>query len=201
MTILERDVLANRLAAYQRLTHPLEGRRAAAVAVAVVASPEGRGIILTKRAARMRAHAGQWALPGGRVDAGESYAGTALRELHEELGIEVPATAVLGTLDDYPTRSGYVITPVVVWADASVEDLHPNPDEVASAHVVAPPVLDVTPRFVDIAESDRPVIQLPMLNTFIHAPTAAIVYQFRELALHGRRIRVDDLEQPVFAWR
>jgi hypothetical protein len=108
---------------------------------------------------------------------------------------------VLGRLDDYPTRSGYVITPVVVWAGVPASELRPNPAEVASAHVVAPPVLDVEPRFVSIAESPDPVIQLPMLNTFIHAPTAAVVYQFRELALHGRTVRIDRLEQPVFAWR
>jgi hypothetical protein len=77
----------------------------------------------------------------------------------------------------------------------------PNAAEVASAHVVTPDVLAVEPRFITIPESDSPVIQLPMLKTLIHAPTAAVVYQFRELALYGRTTRVDHLEQPVFAWR
>jgi 8-oxo-dGTP pyrophosphatase MutT (NUDIX family) len=196
----EREHLAEALAAFPRRTHPLDGRRAAAVAVVVVDTDEGPGIVLTKRSAHMRAHAGQWALPGGRVDAGESYDDAALRELHEELGLLVGPDAVVGMLDDYPTRSGYVITPVVVWAGADAV-MTPNPDEVASVHVAAGAVLDVEPRFVSIPESDQPVVQLPMLGTLIHAPTAAVVHQFRELAVHGRVTRVDHFEQPVWAWR
>lgn len=196
----ERELLAEALAAFPRRTHPLDGRRAAAVAVVVVDTDEGPGIVLTKRSAHMRAHAGQWALPGGRVDAGESYDDAALRELHEELGLLVGPDAVVGMLDDYPTRSGYVITPVVVWAGADAV-MTPSPDEVASVHVAAGAVLDVEPRFVSIPESDQPVVQLPMLGTLIHAPTAAVVHQFRELAVHGRVTRVDHFEQPVWAWR
>jgi 8-oxo-dGTP pyrophosphatase MutT (NUDIX family) len=197
----ERQGLAAALAAFDRGTHPLDGRRAAAVAVVVVDAVDGPGIVLTKRAAGLRAHAGQWALPGGRIDPGESPEDAALRELHEELGLLLDPSAVLGRLDDYPTRSGYVITPIVVWAGAAGATMQPNAAEVASAHVVSGAVLDVEPRFVSIPESEAPVIQLPMLGTLIHAPTAAVVYQFRELALHGRTTRVDHLEQPVFAWR
>ena len=198
---MDRDSLAAALVSFERKEHALDGRRAAAVAVVVVDGDEGPGIVLTKRSARLRSHAGQWALPGGRVDAGETFETAALRELHEELGLLVAAESVIGRLDDYPTRSGYVITPVVVWSGASAADLAPNPAEVASAHVVTGPELAVEPRFVAIPESSAPVIQLPMLGTLIHAPTAAVVYQFRELALHGRLVRVDELEQPVFAWR
>jgi len=198
--MFEREALTRSVAAFGRREHPLDGRRAAAVAIVVVEDDGGPGIVLTKRSARLRAHAGQWALPGGRVDAGETYEDAALRELHEELGMLLSSHAVIGRLDDYPTRSGYVITPVVVWAGADAT-MTPNPAEVASAHVVSGPVLDVEPRFVSIPESTSPVIQLPMLGTLIHAPTAAVVYQFRELALHGRVVRVDELEQPVFAWR
>lgn len=196
----EREVLTQALGAFDRREHPLDGRRAAAVAVVVVEDDGSPGIVLTKRSARLRAHAGQWALPGGRLDTGETHEDAALRELHEELGMLVSPDDVVGRLDDYPTRSGYVITPVVVWAGADAT-MTPNPAEVASAHVVSGPVLDVEPRFVSIPESESPVIQLPMLGTLIHAPTAAVVYQFRELALHGRVVRVDELEQPVFAWR
>ena len=81
----------------------------------------------------MNRHAAQWALPGGRVDPGETAEQTALRELDEELGVRLPPDAVLGRLDDYATRSGYVITPVVVWGGAGLE-LRPNPDEVAHAY-------------------------------------------------------------------
>jgi 8-oxo-dGTP pyrophosphatase MutT (NUDIX family) len=197
----DRTPLATALATWDRRTHPLDGRRHAAVAVVVVDAPDGPGILLTKRSVKLRTHAGQWALPGGRLDAGETVEDAALRELHEELGMFVEPGAVLGPLDDYPTRSGYVITPVVVWAGADAGAMTPNPDEVARVHVVSGDALDVTPRFIAIPESDAPVIQLPMLGTLIHAPTAAVVYQFRELALHGRVTRVDHLEQPVFAWR
>ena len=199
---MNRASLATALAAFERREHPLDDRRHAAVAVVVVDSGNGPGIVLTKRSSRLRAHAGQWALPGGRLDEGETPEDAALRELHEELGLEVTADdAVLGRLDDYPTRSGYVITPVVLWSGLSADAMAPNPAEVASAHVVGADVLAVEPRFITIPESESPVIQLPMLRTLIHAPTAAVVYQFRELALYGRTTRVDHLEQPVFAWR
>ena len=198
---MNRESLVSALGAFERREQPLDGRRAAAVAVVVVDGEDGPGIVLTKRSARLRAHAGQWALPGGRVDEGETSEDAALRELHEELGLDVATDAVIGRLDDYPTRSGYVMTPVVVWSGLSADAMTPNAAEVASAHVVTAETLAVEPRFITIPESSSPVIQLPMLNTLIHAPTAAIVYQFRELALYDRVTRVDELEQPVFAWR
>jgi 8-oxo-dGTP pyrophosphatase MutT (NUDIX family) len=149
----------------------------------------------------MRAHPGQWALPGGRLDAGETAAQAALRELREELALEVDAGALLGALDDYPTRSGYLITPVVMWAGAVGDQIRPNPAEVESVHIAYESVFDVEPLFAEIPESPHPIIRMPMLNTWIHAPTAAVIYQFRELAIHGRTTRVDHYEQPVFAWR
>src|SRR5580658_8443687 len=93
----------------------------------------GIALLLTLRAAGLRAHRGQWALPGGRCDEGETPVTAALRELHEELGLALGPADVLGLLDDYPTRSGYLITPVVVWADTNAA-LAPNPAEVASVH-------------------------------------------------------------------
>jgi 8-oxo-dGTP pyrophosphatase MutT (NUDIX family) len=199
-----RAELERRVASFDRTENPLDGRKAAAVAIVVIGEPERddeAGVILTKRAPRMRAHPGQWALPGGRIDAGESAADAALRELHEELGLRLDQASVLGLLDDYPTRSGYRITPVVMWLAGDLADLQPNPHEVASVHVATWEMLGVEPIFVSIPESDRPVIQLPILGTRIHAPTAAVLYQFRELALHHRTTRVDGLEQPTWAWR
>jgi len=193
-------VLADRLRRFVRTTVEPDGRRPAAVAIALVGTGDELGIWLTRRAARMRAHAGQFALPGGRLDDGEDAVAAALRELREELGVTVPHQDVLGVLDDYPTRSGYVITPVVVWAGAE-RPLVPNPAEVAVVHRIPLREVDVPPRFVRIPESDRPVIQLPLLDTLLHAPTAAVLYQFREVVLHDRHTRVAGLEQPVFAWR
>ena len=180
-----------------------DGRRAAAVAVVLLPDDEGRAcLLLTKRVPKLRAHGGQWALPGGRVDAGETAEGAALRELAEEVGLSRGADTVLGLLDDYPTRSGFIITPVVVWGGPDVT-LAANPDEVASIHRVPLTELDKpgVPRFVSIPESPRPVIQLPLLGTLIHAPTAAVVFQAREVVVHGRSTRVDHFEQPVWAWR
>ena len=168
----------------------------------LVADEEGRAcFLLTRRAAGLRAHARQWALPGGRLDPGESAEGAALRELREEVGLARDGAAVLGLLDDYGTRSGFIITPVVVWGGSDVE-LQPNQDEVASIHRV--PLADLdhpdVPRLIAIPESDRPVIQLLMLSTLIHAPTAAVLYQVREVVVHGRPTRVAHFEQPVWAW-
>jgi 8-oxo-dGTP pyrophosphatase MutT (NUDIX family) len=162
----------------------------------------GAAFLLCRRASRMNRHAAQWALPGGRVDPGETPEVTALRELDEELGVSLPPDAVLGRLDDYATRSGYVITPVVVWG-GGVTVLTPNPDEVAHAYRIGLHHLcrDDSPRFVTIPESERPVVQVPLGGDLIHAPTGAVLVQFRWVAIDGRLgARVDEFEQPVFAW-
>ncbi|MDA9526563.1 NUDIX hydrolase [Bradyrhizobium sp. CCBAU 11434] len=175
----------------------------AAVVLALTASSDGddTAFLLTRRASSLRSHRGQWALPGGRCDAGETPVEAALRELDEELALRLSPDAVLGLLDDYPTRSGYLITPVVVWAAESAA-ITPNPDEVASVHRIA---LDTIERddafdFTAIPESSRRVIRFHHQMSLIHAPTAALIYQFREV-LAGRKTRVTDLEQPVFAWK
>jgi 8-oxo-dGTP pyrophosphatase MutT (NUDIX family) len=198
-----RERLRGHLAGFAREAVDDPALRRAAVAVALVGDELGRAcFVITRRAARLRAHGGQWALPGGRLDPGERPEQAALRELAEEVGLAAPAGAVLGLLDDYATRSGYAITPVVVWAGAGAE-LRPNPHEVAAAFRVPLAELERpdVPRLRRIPESDRPVLSLPLLGTHIHAPTAAILYQLREVGLAGRNVRVSRYEQPVFAWK
>ena len=198
-----RQRLHANLAGFERRRHPGEGLRPAAVALVVTADAAGRAcFVLTRRAAGLRAHGGQWALPGGRLDPGETPEQAALRELQEEVGLGLAGDCVLGCLDDYPTRSGFVITPVVVWAGATAE-LTPDPNEVAEIYRVPLAELERpdVPRLRAIAESERPVISVPLLGTHIHAPTAALLYQLREVALWGRATRVDHFDQPVFAWR
>lgn len=199
-----RDAIARRLGRFElRRQADAGGLKRAAVAVVVVEGdvPGEAAFLLTRRTPRLRAHGGQWALPGGRVDAGETIEQTALRELHEELGILASTDDVLGTLDDYPTRSGYLIAPVVVWSPGVT--VTPNPDEVAEAYRIGCRELfrDGSPEIVPIEESDRPIIRLPLPVATVNAPTAAVLYQFREVALAGRETRVDHFEQPVFAWR
>lgn len=197
---LSRVGIVGALAAFERRAADRPDLRHAAVAITLVDPDTEPAFLITRRASGLRGHPGQWALPGGRADPGESAVDAALRELAEELGLALGPDAVLGMLDDYPTRSGYRITPVVVWAGADPE-LVPNSAEVAAVHRVPLPELDVEPRFVTIPESAAPVIQLPLLGGLLHAPTAAVLHQFREVVLHGRPTRVAHLEQPVFAWR
>ncbi|MDI1285840.1 MAG: CoA pyrophosphatase [Reyranella sp.] len=200
-----REAITGRLDRFDRRRREDSGdlkRAAVAIVVVEAETPGEAAFLLTKRTPRLRAHGGQWALPGGRLDPGETIEQAALRELEEELGVAAASADVLGTLDDYPTRSGYLIAPVVVWIPRGVE-VTPNPEEVAAAYRIRCAELfrDGSPEIVAIEESDRPIIRLPLPVATVNAPTAAVLYQFREVALAGRDTRVDHFEQPVFAWR
>lgn len=202
-----------KLGAHERRAAALGGRRHAAVSVVMVESdPDrhdhamvgvggGASFLLCQRALRMTRHAGQWALPGGSIDAGETALEAALRELDEELGVRLGPDSVVGWLDDYQTRSGYVITPVVLWGGADPA-LKPARDEVFAVYRVSlQALLDAEPRFIRIPQSDRPVLQLPLGDQLIHAPTGAVLFQLRQVGLLGRPgARVDEIEEPLFAW-
>ncbi|MEQ1804423.1 MAG: CoA pyrophosphatase [Burkholderiaceae bacterium] len=211
------QLLRQRLAGFEVRSIEAAGKRRAAVAVAV--SEQGQGadvrglpqhatwrtepaLLLTLRAADLRSHAGQWAMPGGRLDAGETPEQAALRELHEEIGLKLDVQAVLGRLDDYETRSGYVITPVVVWAGPA-RDVLASAAEVASIHRI--PLQELlradAPLLNQVRGAEHPVLRMPIGDTWIGAPTAAFLYQFREWCLLDRPTRVAHFDQPVFAWR
>ena len=198
-----RDHARSQLASFERITQPLGDLKAAAVAV-VLSSHDGLGsVLLTRRAKSLRAHSGQWALPGGRLDPGESVTDAALRELEEEVNLPLPASSILGVLDDYVTRSGFRITPVVMWADRETRGLKPNPGEVASIH--STPFSDLArdhiAKFHANNDEGTEILSLQLTLDQIFAPTAAVLYQFREVVLMGRDTRVAHYDQPPFAWR
>jgi 8-oxo-dGTP pyrophosphatase MutT (NUDIX family) len=198
-----RERIARNLETFERVRLGRPGLAPAAVALALVPGPRGEpSFLLTRRASTLNRHGGQFALPGGRIDEGEDALDAARRELSEELGVELGSGSVLGMLDDFATRSGYVITPVVLWGP-EVADLTPNPAEVAVAYRV--PLSELyrpdVPVLFRIADCAEPVLSLPLVGTQVYSPTAAIIYQLRELALEGRTTRVHHYEQPRFAWK
>ncbi len=198
-----RAAVARNLARFSVAPLPAGGLRRAAVCLII--TDDGAGdcaLVLTRRARHLTTHAGQFALPGGRVDEGESAVEAALREAREEINLDLAPAAVLGRLDDYPTRSGYLITPVVVWAP---QDAAMSANAAEVAHIYRIRIAELarpgSPEFVSIPESNQPVIRYPLLDTRVHAPTAALLYQFMEVAVRGRATRVAHLEQPVWAWQ
>lgn len=198
-----RERVATNLAGFSRVALQDDSLRRAAVAVTVAGDPQGRAcFLITRRASKLKSHAGQWALPGGRIDADETPRSAALRELFEEVGLTHHEADVLGLLDDYPTRSGYLITPVVVWGTAD-PSFAPHEAEVASVHLIPLDELEKpeVPRLIPGPEPARPIIQLPLLGRYVHAPTAVFLYQLREVGLHGRETRVAHFDSPGFAWR
>lgn len=209
--------ISSNLKGFVPLQDHREGFRRAAVAVVVTPASQRPGIrclgmapaeadqatlILTRRASKLKHHSGQWAFPGGRLDAGERPEEAALRELWEEVGVEVEAGNVIGRLDDFTTRSGFIISPVVVWVGPGAEII-PNPDEVASVHRI--PIAEFMRKdapILDTSSGERhPVLFMPVGDDWIAAPTAAIIYQFREVAVLGRETRVAHFDQPYFAWQ
>jgi 8-oxo-dGTP pyrophosphatase MutT (NUDIX family) len=173
------------------------GGRAAAVVICVIDDPDGPHVLMIKRAYRGM-NGGQWAFPGGKIEPGERPVQAALRELHEEIGLALDESDVVGRLDDFVTDSGFVISPFV--AITAPAPLHPNPDEVHSVHRIPLTRLiqDDVPHWITTAEGAE-MLQLRLApNWTVHAPTGAILYQFREVALLGRPTRVADLLQPRF---
>ncbi len=198
-----REAIVQNLSVHDRMTVTDGSLRKAAVALVLGAAWQEAptDIVVTLRASKLNRHGGQFALPGGRLDEGEDVIDAALRETHEEVGLCLDKSSVLGLLDDMVTRSGFVITPVVVWAGAGAS-FTPDPGEVAELYRVPLQELDVPsiPEMVPDKIGGKPVMSavLPTIGHRMYAPTAALLYQFREVCLHGRSTRVGDLGQPEF---
>jgi len=198
-----RERITSNLKNHPTVTHERVDLRRAAVAVAVAPQENGQsGFILTRRSRNLQTHSHQYALPGGKIDVGETQEQTVLREVHEEIGIRAETNVILGYLDDYVTRSGFIITPIVLWIP-DLQNLKPEPGEVDEIFIIGFDELfrPDSPRWVKIPESKKLVLQLPLRNRLIHAPTAALIYQFREIGIQGNLIRTDEIEEPVWAWR
>lgn len=201
-----RAQITQNLAQFERVEMEQGDLRLAAVAIVVVKSDVNNEacFILTLRPVRMNRHSNQYALPGGRLDEGETTQQAALRELSEEVGVDLGPEHVLGALDDYATRSGFRITPIVMWGGVC-ETLKPDPGEVEAAFRI--PFSDINadevPRLIPSDEGEHPVLcaHIETLGHTVYAPTAAIFYQFREVALRGASTRVAHFDQPAFAWK
>ena len=145
-------------------------------------------------------HKGKWNGLGGKFKDGESPEDAASREMEEEIGLVLESKSILGRLDDFVTRSGFHITPVVFWG-GGISEFFPNPDEVDSVHRI--PVIELLREdapILDQGEGPEPVLKMPVGDDWIAAPTAAILYQFREVCLLGKQTRVAHFDQPKFAW-
>lgn len=210
-----RQLIHSNLRAFDRNRHRTNGLLHSAVALTVLDAPRSSGIpgllhlanlperatlVLTRRAPKLNRHKGQWAFPGGRVDRGETVEEAALRELEEEVGLSLGPESILGKLDDFTTRSGFVMTPVVVWGGRG-RSLEPNPAEVHSIHLI--PIDELMRSDAPVLEihnaGEEPVLKMPIGIRGIFAPTGALLYQFREVAILGKDTRVDHYEQPEFA--
>ena len=212
-----RDSIRANLDRFTVRSHAPNGAKRAAVALTVVDAGQGAGVyglplfdtpraeaalVLTRRSSALKNHSGQWALPGGRMEAGESPEETALRELQEEVDLALPRGRVLGRLDDFTTRSGFVISPVVIWGGPGVT-LSANPNEVRAIHriPIAEFLREDAPLLENTPHGEHPVLMMPVGDNWIAAPTAALLYQFREVAIQGRKTRVAHFDQPFFAWK
>lgn len=168
---------------------PGETFRPAAVLMAVTERADNPGFLLLHRPSNMRAHPGQIAFPGGKIDHGESPVEAALREAWEELGIRQERVRIVGHSDIYQTGSGYEITPVLASVPADIE-ISPNPTEVAQwfeapADFVLDPANQVE-RWVEWEGGMRPYYEIQWQEHCIWGVTAAILVNLsRRLRWHG----------------
>lgn len=130
-----RELASRRGATIPAAAVPAEFRRAAVLAL-VGCDHQRPALVVTERAADLRAHAAEICLPGGRLDPGETPEGGALREAVEEVGIDPAAARVAGRLDEAWSKGRNHVVPVVAWYDAPLARLAPASPEVARVFVI-----------------------------------------------------------------
>jgi 8-oxo-dGTP pyrophosphatase MutT (NUDIX family) len=129
---------------------PSDTARRSAVLILFGAGPGGPDVLLIEKSAHLRSHAGQPAFPGGGADPGEDYpVGTALREAHEEAGVDPAGVRVLATLPElFLGPSDNLVVPVVGWWDDPRDVTTGDPREVARvARVPLAELVDPANRF------------------------------------------------------
>jgi 8-oxo-dGTP pyrophosphatase MutT (NUDIX family) len=186
--VAERAFIASRLAplADWRAPDPPPPEHApAAVLVGLIERPAGLSLLLTLRTQHLRKHAGQIALPGGRSEPGEQPWETALREAHEEVGLDPELVDLAGLSDPFWARTGYFITPVVGFVRPGFS-LRLNPDEVEEAFEVPFDFLmDAANHQIVLREFadgvSREVLAMPYQDRYIWGMTAMMLR-----ALHAR---------------
>lgn len=197
-----RERILHNLSAFDRIAIDVGERRHAAVAIALSPTPDGPAYCLTRRALHMRRGAGNYALPGGNLEPGEDAVAAAIRETHEELGVTLPAESFLGALDDFVTLGGHVVTPVVLWSPEPLT-LVPNPEEVSKGWLEPLANLDhpEAPRKEPNPGGGPPIYRMFANGSWLNPPTAAFLWQFREVCLHGREARTSEVGQPGWTAR
>jgi 8-oxo-dGTP pyrophosphatase MutT (NUDIX family) len=130
----------------------------AAVLIGLIERPEGLTVLLTRRADTLRKHTGQVAFPGGRIEADETPWDAALREAHEEVGLDPAVVTLAGLSDRFAIGTGFLVTPVVGFVPPDAV-LTPDPREVAEIFetpfgFLMDPV-NHERRFIDLPDGDR----------------------------------------------
>ncbi len=193
---LDRIWLRERLSACRGRPAPFPGDQAepeemcgpatpAAVLIGLVPAAEGPRILLTRRTAHLKDHAGQISFPGGRIEPFDpDPVAAALREAEEEIGLEPSRVEVLGEIARYRTRTGFLIHPVVGWIEPPAT-LRPDPFEVAEVFDVPLAfALDPANHRRDSYERDgrrREFWVVPYESRYIWGATAGILVNLARL--------------------
>ena len=161
--------------------------RGAAVLAPIYESAGEAHVVLTRRASGLRVHGGEVSFPGGRQDADEDLVGTALREAHEEIGLDPATVEIIGELDHLSTvTSDSFIVPFVALLPGPPADLTANPDEVAA--VLHVPLVELFDPGVyreerwDIFGTQRSMFFFELVGDTVWGATAAMLRQLLGLA-------------------